>query len=96
MTAKAKKIVREYVYEVDGLDYPIFGRIVESNYPDLPFEWEISHLYCPKVEGKVYSPSARLFSTEKEADAMLNVYGRSFNSIGVVPVDSYSCFASKP
>ena len=96
MTVKTRKIVREYVYEVSGLDYPIFGRIVKSDHPDLPFEWEISHEYCPKEEGNVYRPSARSFSTKKEADSMLNAYGRSFTSIGVVPVDSYSCFVGKP
>ena len=96
MTVKTRKIVREYVYEVSGLDYPIFGRIVKSDHPELPFEWEISHEYCSKEGGKVYHADARNFGTEKEADSALDMYARSFTGIGVVPVDSYSCFVGKP
>ncbi|WP_044871353.1 hypothetical protein [Pseudomonas sp. LFM046] len=88
MAVRMYKVLEEHLFEVEGLDFMVKGRISHSD--QLPPEvggyyWEISHFYKP-TEGATgpYYPSVRNGKILEAARQGLFFYAKSFRNIGVV------------
>ena len=91
MTDRANRIeiLKQYEYEVEGLDHPVRARIIKTESVDSPYCWEISHHYKPTESAGVYYPSTRCCKSVEEAEFLLETYARSFTNIGVVESDRF-------
>jgi hypothetical protein len=93
MGVKTYEIVKQYMFDVNGLDYKVKGRIwrnLDPNAEQHPFGWQISH-HCKPSEsaGGVYYPSAVSARTLEEAEMLLFAYAKSFTNIGVKPNEDF-------
>lgn len=80
-------LVKEFEFEVDGLDYKVTAWIL-LNYeiPHLPYQWFISHYYRPGEKyNSVYIPSRRHAPTVEEAESLLMRYADKFVNLDVIP-----------
>lgn len=85
MTDRASRIeiLKQYEYEIEGLDHPVRARIVKTESVP-PYCWQISHYYKgSKSAGTPYDPSRRCCGSMQEAEESLEHYARSFTDIGV-------------
>lgn len=85
------EVVKEYVIHVEGLDFPVKGRVLKRHEPskdDFTYMWEISH-YCKPEETAigVYIPSLNIANSFEEVEHMLLRYMRKFTNIGVKASD---------
>ncbi|MBU3071762.1 hypothetical protein KOI40_18195 [Aestuariicella sp. G3-2] len=87
MSVVKKELIKEFEYEIDGLEHPVKGYVYLTNEIDhLPYRWEISHYCRPhKDAATVYRPSRRHAETAEEAEYLLNMYASNFTNIDVVP-----------
>lgn len=87
MAVKIYKLIEEYVFEVDGLDLDIKGRILY--FDGMPesvggYFWEISHTYKPTPDAPgPYRPSVRNAKTLEEARELLIHYAENFQTFSV-------------
>jgi hypothetical protein len=87
MAVRAYKVVQEYFFEVDGLDFDVKGRISFTD--GMPEEvggyyWEISHTYKPTADAiGPYRPSRRNAKTAEEARELLFAYAENFQTFSV-------------
>lgn len=87
-----RRIVREYIHDVSGLDFTVKGRITHdpSHDENMPYMWEISHHYRPSENAMgVYYPSKLSAQTEEDAYYLLKMYMDSFTTIDVKPNTHY-------
>jgi len=84
-------ILREYVFSVDGVEHPVYGRIVQTNeIENCPFRWDISHYYRPSESAiTVYHPSRHHAESFEEAEGLLLDYANAFTDIDVTPSKDY-------
>ena len=79
------EILKQYEYEIEGLDHPVRARIVKAESVP-PYCWQISHYYKgSKSAGTPYYPSVRCYGSMQEAEESLEHYARSFTNIDVEP-----------
>lgn len=87
MAVETYKILEEYVFDVEGLGYPVKGRVsyIEGMPESLGgFFWEISHCYKPTADALgVYRPSRRNGQTLEEARDLLFAYAQNFQTFEV-------------
>ncbi len=86
MATQTFQVIRTYIFEVEGLDRPVYGRVIQSTDPSdpFPYRWEVSH-YCKPSEqaAGVYRPSRTMASTLDEADRDLRLFGETFTTLEV-------------
>lgn len=91
MSNRIAEVVKEYVVEVEGLDFSVKARIMKSTDSGgkEEFRWDISHYYCPSQGAGVYSPSKRTDASFRVLEGLLKAYMGNFTMIGVVPNEYY-------
>lgn len=91
MSNRISEIVKEYVLEVDDLDFAVKARITKSTTPDgqEEFHWDISHYCCPSQTAGVYSPSKRTDASFQVIEGLVEAYMNAFTTIGVTPNEFY-------
>ncbi len=81
MTVTSSEIIKQFVYQVDGLDYNVYGRIVKIiEEGEVFYRWEISHNYKPAQNAGIYYPSATGGTSVSEMEELLNTYAESFTA----------------
>ena len=84
MSAVKKELIKQFAYEVEGLDYEVQGYVYRINNEEgTHYHWDISHLYQPSETAGVYHPSVITAETAEEAERLLDAYAMSFTTIGV-------------
>ncbi|MFT2159345.1 hypothetical protein [Pseudomonas putida] len=87
MAVTTYKVVEEYIFEVDGLDFDVKGRITfTEGMPESTggYLWEISHTYKPTEDAiGPYRPSRRNAQTLEEARSLLFQYADNFKTFSV-------------
>lgn len=85
------EILKEYVFSVEGVEHPIYGRVVQTDEVEhLPFRWDISHYYRPSESAAtVYIPSRHHADSFEEAESLLLAYADAFTDIDVTPSNYY-------
>jgi len=87
------EVVKEYVMDIEGIDFKIKGRITKSTDQEGhgdQFHWEISHYYKPsKGAASTYSPSLRTADSIQEVEAFLMAYMRGFTTFDITLNESY-------
>ena len=91
MTVTKGIIVKEFIFNTETIEHPIYGRIIETNeIEDFNYRWEISHYYRPtQTAAGVYRPSKIHTRTQKDAEQLLTNYAQSFTNIDVTPSNFY-------
>ena len=86
-----RKVVCEYVQDVEGLRHPVKGRITFDPEADagMRYMWEVSHHCKPSGSAGVYYPSNLHGDTEEEALQLLKMYLEPFTAIEVTKNESY-------
>lgn len=80
------QVVKEYVMDVEGLDFVVKGRIVKflNKEGREVFRWSISHHYKSSEKAITpYYPSKLTGDTLGEAEDLLLSYMKGFTAIGV-------------
>lgn len=76
---KIYEVFKEYKMVVEGLDFPIMGRVVKrvNTTEETEFFWEMSHCFQSSIDARGHG------QTFKEAEALLMFYMESFKNIGL-------------
>jgi hypothetical protein len=92
MSNRISEVVKEYVLDVDELNFSVKGRVTKTIRADGldEFYWNISHHYRPsETAGGVYYPSRIRTDTLEEAERLLLLYMSGFTTIDVTPNMDY-------
>jgi hypothetical protein len=90
------EIVKEFKFQIQGMDFPVRAKIVRRCPPDGPetFEWTVSHFYKPSAKaGTPYVPSRRTEISLVKAEISMRAYVEQFSSsYDVMPNMNYDDF----
>ncbi len=90
MTVTSSEIIKQFVYQVDGLNYNVYGRIVKIiEEGEVFYRWEISHNYKPAQNAGIYYPSTISGNSATEMEEHLRVYAENFTAEFEVRENSY-------
>ncbi|WLQ14349.1 hypothetical protein O5O45_00140 [Hahella aquimaris] len=79
MVSSSREVVKEFVFNVEGLGESVKARITRDLEPISEigeYSWDISHLW--NTAGGIYSPSTRHGKTYEEVEALMMAYAKSF------------------
>jgi hypothetical protein len=92
MHTRVSRVVEEYVFRTEAVEYSVKGRVVEhfDVDPKGRYGWEISHHYKPSTSAAgVYYPSSIDGASVEEVRGQMLAYLRGFQNIDVEPNSSY-------